>query len=48
MLRIVSCQKLPSPPPSRPTMPRIMAMTTAMPTPAETKFWTVRPAMPAK
>ena len=42
-----SCQKLPSVGVAlrRATMPRMSAMTTAMPTAAETKFCTARPAI---
>ena len=44
----MSCQKLPSEVPERLTMPRISATRTAMPTAAETKFCTARPAIWAK
>ena len=44
-VRTRSCQKLPRLAPLRERMPRIIATSTAMPTAAETKFWTVRPAI---
>jgi hypothetical protein len=44
-VRIRSAQKLPSVFPLRRAIPRITAATTAMPTAAETKFWTASPAI---
>ena len=44
-VRITSCQKLPSDLPLRPTMPRIRAIATVIPTAADAKFWTVSPAI---
>ena len=45
--RVRSCQKLPRPsaPARRAAMPRISAIATTMPTAAETKFCTARPAI---
>ena len=43
--RVRSTQKLPSRSVRFRVNPRISAMTTAMPTPAETKFCTARPAI---
>ena len=40
MVRVRSTQKLPSVRRPRPTMPRMIATTTAMPAAADTKFWT--------
>ena len=45
MIRTTSCQKLPSDSPERATMPRISAARTAIPTAAEAKFCTARPAI---
>ena len=44
-VRTTSCQKLPKPLPLRPTIPRISATATQMPTAAEAKFCTVSPAI---
>ena len=44
VLRVTSTQKLPIVGADRRTRPRTSAMATAMPTAAETKFWTVRPS----
>ena len=44
-MRTRSCQKLPSADTPRDAKPRITAASTAMPTAAETKFWTARPAI---
>ena len=43
-----SDQKLPMAEPSRRAKPRTTAMSTAMPTPAEAKFCTARPAICVK
>ena len=43
--RTRSTQKLPSSPVFRRAKPRTNAIATAMPTAAETKFWTARPAI---
>ncbi len=44
-MRVRSCQKFPSDAPEREANPRMTAIATAMPTPAETKFCTARPAI---
>ena len=44
-VRVTSTQKLPSAAPERRAKPRMTAATTAMPTAAETKFCTARPAI---
>ena len=43
--RTRSAQKFPSSPAPRRAKPRMTAASTAMPTAAETKFWTVRPVI---
>ncbi len=43
--RYRSCQKFPIPEVERRTSPRITAASTAMPTAADTKFCTARPAI---
>ena len=45
MQRMRSCQKLPRLPALRAAMPRISAITTTIPTAAETKFCTASPAI---
>ena len=45
VMRTRSAQKLPSAPVPRRAKPRMTAARTAMPTAAETKFWTVRPTV---
>ncbi len=44
MARVMSTQKLPIVSAVRRTRPRISATATAIPTAAEAKFWTARPA----
>ena len=44
-MRVRSCQKFPSSAAPRLANPRITAASTAMPTAAEMKFWTARPAI---
>ena len=41
----MSAQKLPSPLPLRPMIPRTSAIATTIPTPAESQFWTARPTI---
>ncbi len=41
----MSCQKLPRLLPLRPTIPRTSATATTIPTPADSQFWTVSPAI---
>ena len=45
VIRVRSTQKFPIVSERRRVRPRIRATTTAMPTAAETKFWTVSPAI---
>ena len=45
IVRTRSCQKLPRLLPLRPTIPRISATATTIPTPAESKFCTVSPTI---